>query len=460
MTPAPRTYRAYTRRDIAAIPALQHLSADARLQLRAVASVLPFRVNAYVLDELIDWSRVPDDPMYQLTIPQPEMLAPADLTAMIDLVRRDAPEAEIRVRAQAIQHTLNPHPAGQVDLNVPIDSGTTYRGLQHKYRETVLFFPTAGQTCHAYCTYCFRWAQFVGIEDLKFAARDAEQLVDYLHAHPEVSDVLFTGGDPMVMRTSVLRRYIEPLLSADLPHLTTIRIGTKSLAYWPQRFLSDPDADDLLRLFTEIQARGLHLAIMAHYSHPREMQTQVAEQAIARVRSTGAVIRCQAPLIRRVNDDAAVWADMWKTQVRHGAVPYYMFVERDTGPKEYFQVPLAQALAIFQGATRSLSGLGRSARGPSMSATPGKIVVDGIVDVGGRKAFALKFIQGRNPDWVGRLFFAEYNAKAAWIDDLRPIDGTSFFYEDELRAMHTARRRLRLHLAPPLGQSPELKVTG
>src|SRR5690606_33129755 len=168
------------------------------------------------------------------------------------------------------------------------------------------------------------------------------------------------GGDPLVMRSSILRRYVEPLLRADLPNLAHIRFGTKSLAYWPARFLTDPDAEDTLRLFEEVVASGRHLAVMAHYSHPRELSTPASVAALQRVRETGAVVRCQAPLIRHVNDDAEVWADMWRLQVRHGAVPYYMFVERDTGPKEYFKVPLARALQIYEGAYRQLSGLCRT----------------------------------------------------------------------------------------------------
>lgn len=438
------TYRAYTARDIDAIPQLQGLSPDARLRLRAVAQVLPFRVNAYVLDQLIDWSRVPDDPMYQLTIPQPEMLAEADVDALVDLLRA-GDDAGLQARARAIQMAMNPHPAGQIDLNVPIEGGVERRGLQHKYRQTVLFFPAQGQTCHAYCTYCFRWAQFVGLDDLKFAAREADTLVDYVRDHREVSDVLFTGGDPLVMRTSVLRRYVEPLLRADLPGLAHIRFGTKALAYWPARFLSDPDADDLLRLFADIQAAGKHVAVMAHYSHPRELATPAAIAALQRVRETGAVVRCQAPLIRRVNDDPAVWADMWRTQVRQGAVPYYMFIERDTGPKEHFKVPLARALQIYQGAYRQLSGLCRSVRGPSMSATPGKVLLDGVTEIDGRPYFVLRMLQGRNPEWVGRIFLAEYDTDAAWLTDLRPAFGArEFFFTDELAELRRHRARLRL----------------
>lgn len=446
------TYRAYTARDIDAIPQLQGLSPEARLRLRAVSRVLPFRVNAYVIDHLIDWSRVPDDPIYQLTIPQPEMLHERDLSAIVDLMRGGATEAELNERARVIQRAMNPHPAGQIDLNVPIEGGVEQRGIQHKYRQTVLFFPAQGQTCHAYCTYCFRWAQFVGLEDLKFAAREADQLVEYLRRHPEVTDVLFTGGDPLVMRSSILRRYVEPLLRADLPNLAHIRFGTKSMAYWPARFLTDPDAEDTLRLFEEIVASGRHAAIMAHYSHPRELSTPDSVAALQRVRETGAVVRCQAPLIRRVNDSAEVWADMWRAQVRHGAVPYYMFVERDTGPKEYFKVPLARALQIYEGAYKQLSGLCRTARGPSMSATPGKVMIDGITEIEGRKYFVLHMLQGRNPDWVGRLFLAEYDPEAAWLTELRPAFGAKeFFYADELAELRQRRARLRLSVVPGAG---------
>lgn len=437
--PAPRSaaYTPITLRDLESIPQIAAMPEALRLQLRAVATVLPFRVNRYVIDELIDWTRVPDDPMYQLTFPQPGMLAESDLATMVALLRRGAPSAEIEAAARAIQTGLNPHPAGQIALNVPRLDGAPLRGMQRKYRETVLFFPAQGQTCHAYCTYCFRWPQFVGHADLKFAAREADRLVDYLGRHPDVSDVLLTGGDPLVMRTAVLRRYVQPLLDAALPGLTTIRIGSKALAYWPQRFLFDDDADDLLRLFEEVTARGIQLAFMAHSSHPRELATPAAEAAIRRVRATGAVIRCQAPLIRRVNDDADVWAELWRRQVRLGLVPYYMFVERDTGPKEYFKVSLARALEIFGDAHRQVSGLCRTARGPSMSATPGKVVIDGVVEVGGRPCFVLRVLQGRDPAWVGRTFLAEYDERAAWLDELRPAGGErEFFFERALREQH------------------------
>jgi len=396
--------------------------------IRAVAHVMPFAVNSYVIDELIDWSRVPEDPIFQLTFPQRDMLASDDFNRIDALVRANAPKEEIQAAAHAIQLAMNPHPAGQATLNVPLQGESTLAGVQHKYRETVLFFPSRGQTCLSYCTYCFRWPQFVGLEDMKFAARETDGLVEYLRTHRDVSNVLVTGGDPLVMRTPLLRGYLEPLLADDLEHVSTIRIGTKSLAFWPQRFLTDPDADDLLRLFEQIVASGRHLAFMAHFSHPRELETDVAQRALARVLATGAVVRTQAPLIRRVNDDAGVWSRMWSEQVRLGAVPYYMFVERDTGPRDYFEVPLARGWSIFRDAYSQVSGLARTARGPSMSATPGKVVIDGVSMIGSEQVFALRFLQARRPDWVGRPFFARFDPKATWLDELRPAFGESEFF--------------------------------
>ncbi len=429
-----RPFRVFTQLDIAQMPQLQALDKELLLGMKAVSSVLPFRVNNYVVEDLIDWGNIPNDPIFQLTFPQPGMLAAHDFARMRDLVAANAPREKITQAAREIQLSLNPHPAGQKQLNVPMLDGEPVPGMQHKYRETVLFFPQAGQTCHAYCTYCFRWAQFVGIADMKFACGSPEVLVNYVKRHPEVTSVLFTGGDPLVMSTKVLRQYVEPLIA--IPHLLSIRIGTKAPAYWPYRFITDPDAEDLLRLFEQVDKSGKNMAIMAHFSHPRELQTDAARQALARLASANATVRCQAPLIKHVNDDPAVWATMWREQIRHNAIPYYMFVERDTGPKEYFKVPLARAYEIFRQAYSKVSGLGRTVRGPSMSCMPGKIVVDGITTLQGERVFVLKFLQGRNPEWSGRIFFARFDDNASWIDELTPAFGEErFFFEAELAEM-------------------------
>ncbi|GLZ14440.1 KamA family radical SAM protein [Actinomadura sp. NBRC 104425] len=422
-----RKFRAFTAKHLDELTARAGLTPEQRLATRAVATVLPFRTNAYVVEELIDWSAAPDDPIYRLVFPQPDMLPADDVAHLSDLLRRDAPKAEIDAAAHAVRMRLNPHPAGQMELNIPSFGDGKIPGLQHKYDETVLYFPKQGQTCHAYCTYCFRWAQFVGEPDLKMAGDDALQLRDYLKAHPEVTSVLFTGGDAMIMGEPVLRRYVEPLL--ELEQLESIRIGTKALAYWPQKFVTDPDADALLRLFEQVVESGKNLAFQAHFTHPRELEPLVVTEAVRRIRDTGAVIRTQAPLIRTINDDARVWETMWRQQTRMGMVPYYMFVERDTGPQDYFAVPLARAVDIFRDAYSNVAGISRTVRGPSMSATPGKVCVDGVTEVAGKKVFVLHFIQCRDASLVNRPFFAEYDPEAVWLDDLKPAFADRFPFE-------------------------------
>lgn len=429
-------FQVYTERQLDRIKPLSKLTEEQRFEMRVVANVLPFRVNQYVIDELIDWTNIPADPIFQLTFPQRGMLDPEDFDRMADALRRDAERSEIQTIATEIRNKLNPHPAGQQEMNVPMLDGEPLPGAQHKYRETVLFFPSQGQVCHSYCTFCFRWAQFIGDKELRFATNEASSLHKYLAAHPDVTDLLMTGGDPMVMKTHHLKSYLEGLLHPSLDHVQNIRIGTKSLTFWPQRYVSDEDADELLALFERLVKAGKHVALMAHFNHWREMDTPVVREAIKRIRAAGVVIRAQAPVVKHINDDPEVWAKMWRMQVGMGIIPYYMFVERDTGAKRYFEVPLERTYHIYREAIQQVSGLARTARGPSMSAGPGKVEIQGITELQGEKVFVLRFIQGRNPDWVQRIFFAKYDPQATWFDDLVPAFGEEkFFFTDEYNAM-------------------------
>ena len=266
---------------------------------------------------------------------------------------------------------------------------------------------------------------------MKFASKEIEVLLKYLQQHPLVSDVLFTGGDPMIMSALKLRYYIEPLLDSGLPQVQNIRIGSKVLGFWPYKFLSDSGALDTLALFKSVTDSGKHLAFMAHFSHPKELETEAAQAAIAKVRSTGAEIRSQSPIMRGVNDDVDTWAKMWTLQVKLGCIPYYMFIARDTGAQDYFAVPLVEALEIFQAAYRKVSGIARSVRGPVMSTFYGKIMVMGCPIINGQKVMALQFLQGRNPEWAGEIFFAIYDPEAIWLDELRPAFGAAHFFFEQ-----------------------------
>jgi len=425
-------YQAYARHNLHKIPTYNQLSKEQVHAINTVSEVLPFKTNNYVVNELIDWDNYQDDPMFILNFPQKDMLKPKQFSTLSDMVEKQVSKADLAKHIAELRLSLNPHPAGQLEHNVPNLQGESLTGIQHKYRETMLFFPTQGQTCHAYCTFCFRWPQFTGINELKFAMKQPKLMISYLKENPSITDILFTGGDPMVMKADILARYIDAILEADLPQIQNIRIGTKSLSFWPYRYLTDPDSAELMDLFRKVSDRGIHMAFMAHFNHPRELETDAVQEAIATIRGTGAQIRSQSPLLRHINDDPAVWADMWKKQVNLGIVPYYMFVARDTGAQSYFGVNLQKAQHIYTEAIQQVSGIARTVRGPSMSAGPGKVRIVGITEVKGEKVFVLEFLQGRDPNWVGKPFFAAYDEKAQWLDDLKPAFGENeFFYESE-----------------------------
>ncbi len=436
-----KKYKAYALRSFRKIPQVEkYLSEEEKTNIEVLGQVLPFKTNNYVVDELIDWNNYKDDPIFHLTFPQKGMLPPEEFDKMAEALKSGKKRMELKAIANEIREKLNPHPAHQMQMNVPELNGEVLPGVQHKYRETALFFPTAGQTCHSYCTFCFRWPQFVGMDGMKFAMKETDIIIDYLAEHPEITDILFTGGDPMIMGYKIFKQYIDPFIkNKDKTNLQTIRIGTKSLSFWPYKYTTDKDADKFIELFKEITEAGFSLAFMAHFNHPVELSTPTVKEAAKRIQSTGAVIRTQSPLVRHINDCPDIWAEMWKKQVNLGMIPYYMFIERDTGAKAHFELPLVETWHIFRKAYQQVSGLSRTVRGPSMSATPGKVQILGVtkIPVNGKmeKVFALQMLQGRNPDWVAKPFFAKYDPEAYWLDDLKPIAGEKFFFDEELEKM-------------------------
>lgn len=397
---------------------------DLARDVEVVGRVLPFKVSAHVVENLIDWRAAPADPLYRLLFPHRDMIPPEDFTLVEGALGEPA---RLRKVVADVRSRLNPHPGGQLTRNVP----EAQSGLQHKYAETVLVFPRQGQTCHSYCAYCFRWAQFIGEPGLKLAVDGPDEMSAYLRDHREVTDVLLTGGDPLIMKTDRLAQYVTALLRPGLDHIRTIRIGTKALSFHPARVAVGADAAELLRLAESVVDSGRQLAFMLHFSHPREMEPELTRTALRLLRDTGAQLRSQAPVVRHVNDDAAIWARMWTSQVNAGIHPYYMFVERDTGARNYFGLPLTRAHEIYRDAISQVSGLARTARGPVMSATPGKVVIDGVVELPHGKAFALHFLQARDPALVGRPFHAKWDPAVQWWDELVPLGYNDKIFIDE-----------------------------
>ena len=426
-------YKTYHQHQLDDIDGFRRLPKAIKDSVKIASQVFPFKVSNYLVGELIDWDCIPDDPLFRLAFPLKEMLTQEDQATFTRLFESQATASELIAASNVIRRRLNPNPADQKS-NVPVHRGRPLNGVQHKYSRTVLLFPSAGQTCHSHCSFCFRWSQFTGIKEEKFACDDTARFYEYLAENTGITDVLLTGGDPMVMSTARLEDLLEPLITKkEFGHIQNIRFGTKALSFWPYRFISDKDADSLLRLFERLTKAGKHVALMAHFNHPRELETAAVKTAIERIASTGAIIRTQGPVLAKINDDAAVWCELWRKQLTLGLVPYYMFMERDTGARDYFAVPIIRALDIYHSAVSGLSGLARTARGPVMATSPGKIEVLGIVEIGGQRYFSLRFIQARKKNWENRHFLAGYSTTARWIDELTPAFAEQhFFFADQL----------------------------
>ena len=276
--------------------------------LERVAEKYAFRANDYYLD-LIDW-RDPDDPIRRLIVPHE-----AELDDWGDLDASD--EAAITVAP----------------------------GVQHKYADTALVLAAA--TCAAYCRYCFRKRLFM--RQNEEIPRDLKPAFAYVARHPEITDVLLTGGDPLVLSTDrlgpIMRRF------AAMPHVGTIRIGSKMPAFNPQRILDDEPLHDVIE---EVVATGTAVYLMAHFDHPREL-TELAQNAIWAVQDAGAHVVNQCPIIRGVNDDDMVLTELFEIGTALGMPQYYLFQGRPTAGNGPFMVPLVEAFDTFDRARRRSS---------------------------------------------------------------------------------------------------------
>ena len=349
---------------------IEHLSAQERDRLGPVASRYVFRANDYYLG-LIDWDD-PDDPIRQLIIPREEELT--------EWGKLDASNEE---------------------------SVTVARGVQHKYIDTVLLL--CNEVCGAYCRYCFRKRLFMDENDE--ATNDVTEGLRYIAEHPEVTNVLLTGGDPLLMSTRRLVEIFEALRA--IPHVQIIRIGSKMPAFDPYRVLRDPDLQAAFRQYSTPRQR---IYLMAHFDHPREL-TDLAVEGIDTCIRNGVICVNQCPLIRGINDDPRVLAEMYAKLSYIGCPPYYLFQGRPTAGNEPYEIPLVRGWSIFQQALTQGSGLARRAR-YCMSHETGKVEVLGI----DAEHVYLRYHQAKFPGDLGRFFVRRRNDEAYWLDQLEVVD--------------------------------------
>lgn len=354
-------------KDLDKIP---NIPPEEREKLKKVAEKYVFRANDYYLG-LINWED-PADPIKQLVIPREEELSDW----------------------------------GQLDASNEA-AVTVAKGVQHKYPETVLLL--CNEVCGAYCRYCFRKRLFMDENDE--VTNDVSEGLRYIAEHPEVTNVLLTGGDPLLMSTRRITEILDKIRA--IPHVKIIRIGSKMPAFDPWRILNDEALQDALRKYSEPRRR---IYLMAHFDHPREL-TDPAVAGIDCFIKCGVICVNQCPLIKGINDDPKVLSTMFRQLSWMGCPPYYLFQGRPTAGNEPYEVPIVRGWEIFREALRYGSGLARRPR-YTMSHETGKIEILGV----DAKHIYLRYHRAKDAALRGRFMVYKRNDDAFWLDQLEPVD--------------------------------------
>ncbi len=280
---------------------------------------------------------------------------------------------------------------------------TVGNGVQHKYEQTALILST--NICAMYCRHCFR-KRLVGLSDDELNQR-AEDAAEYVRNHPEINNVLISGGDALMNPNSVLERYLSEM--ADIPTVKIIRIGSRTPVSFPQRITTDPELAEILRKYAEKKA----LCLVTQFNHPREL-TEEALSAVKIIRDCGVQVRNQTVLLRGVNDRPEVLGELLRKLTAASVIPYYIFQCRPVkGVKEYFQIPLREGIRIVDGARSMQNGIGKSVRF-AMSHPIGKIEILGTNPGNGKILF--KVHQSRKPEYLNRIFELDLSDRDAWIE--------------------------------------------
>jgi KamA family protein/D-alanine--D-alanine ligase len=308
---------------------------------------------------------------------------------------------------EQLKHIVDPSPAelespGALDTSGERDH-TRVNGLQHKYPQTVLLLVT--DQCFSYCRFCFR-KRLVGKSSQELV-QDYRKVSDYVSKHPEITDILLSGGDPFVLGTRKLHDILDHLL--PIPHVTSIRFGTKAMTYYPSRF-NDKGLDDLFKRITTAEKAPV---IVTHIDHIGEVSEET-EHIIQRLRACGVQFLNQTVLLRSVNDAPEILAATFGKLHSLGVRPYYLFQARPVHGAFHFQVPIKRGIEIVHGVERLLSGTAKTYR-YVMSHYTGKIEILGISE---DNHLWMRYHQARNPQEVGAIFSRPYAEDACWLDDL------------------------------------------
>ncbi|MFY9397596.1 MAG: KamA family radical SAM protein [Desulfomonilia bacterium] len=306
------------------------------------------------------------------------------------------------VRAMAVPSLDELNLLGSYDTSGEKDN-TKMPGLQHKYPQTALILST--NRCAMYCRHCFR-KRLVGLPNHELLQR-FDEAAAYVRRHREINNVLITGGDPFVLETPLIARFLEML--SDIGHLKFIRFGTRIPVTLPHRITHDPELVELLKKHSLPDRR---IYVVTQFNHPREI-TPESTEAVDRLLRAGIVVSNQTVLLKGVNDDPECLATLQNNLAGIGVTPYYVFQCRPVKRvQHHFQVPLSRGYEIVEQAKGMLNGHSKRFRF-IMSHKKGKIE---IVGKRGDEMF-FKFHQAKNPRNNGRFFSRIIHPDQGWLLD-------------------------------------------
>jgi len=349
---------------------INKLSQEEIRSIEPVMEKFRFKAHEYYLS-LIDWED-PNDPLKRIILPQKDELIPWG--------RLDASNER--------NYTVVP-------------------GLQHKYTSTAVMLMS--NICAGYCRFCFRKRLFIYPEE-EDHIKDLEEAIKYIETNPEITNVLITGGDGLMVSTSKLKMVISRL--RQIPHIHIIRIGTKVLAYNPYRVIED---NELLELLNRYSTPDKRIYVMTHFNHSKEISSKSLE-AIDLLLKAGVVLANQTPMLKGVNDDPDIMADLFRKLSFTGVTPYYVFLCRPTVGNKGFAIPVEKALEIFQKAQMKCSGLAKRAR-LTMSHETGKIEVVSQTE----DEIYFRYHRSADEDQSGDFMVFKKNPEAFWFDDYDEI---------------------------------------
>jgi len=282
-------------------------------------------------------------------------------------------------------------------------------GIQSKYPSTALILPISA--CFSYCRYCFRKRLFNPDIKNEEIIKNFDYALDYITEHKKLNNILITGGDPLIIKTNQLQKFL--LSIRELDHIKIIRFGSRVLSFLPSRILTDPS---LLELFKQISQTDKRIYIVNHFNHPNEI-TDTAREAADALTKAGVILTNQSVMLKNINDDESVLRTLFNNLAETGITPYYHFQCKFIKAANHFRTSLLETNEIFLNATKGLNGLAKRVK-LIMTHFTGKIEILGVDSINGNKNIFFKYHQARNPDMIGNIYHFPIRHNAYWLDDI------------------------------------------